>query len=176
MKESILKRLNKMQDGGTNKALSLGMKGVKPLLRGFANRVTGPLSLLLGSQKLNADNSVMYEPLDITMPSGKSSKDMVGNPIMRVGDKMSKAELDAISKSLVIPTTTMEMGGAKALPGGMVAPIPGTDAVEFSGQTHDQGGIMMDPQTEVEDGETMDQVTMAKHGGKRKDYFFSSYL
>ena len=174
MKESILKRLNKMQDGGTNKALSLGMKGVKPLLRGFANRVTGPLSLLLGSQKLNADNSVMYEPLDITMPSGKSSKDMVGNPIMRVGDKMSKAELDAISKSLVIPTTTMEMGGAKALPGGMVAPIPGTDAVEFMGQTHEEGGIMMDPQTEVEDGETMDKVTI-KRGGKR-DYFFSSHL
>ena len=174
MNESILKRLNKMQDGGTNKALSLGMKGVKPLLRGFANRVTGPLSLLLGSQKLNADNSVMYEPLDITMPSGKSSKDMVGNPIMRVGDKMSKAELDAISKSLVIPTTTMEMGGAKALPGGMVAPIPGTDAVEFMGQTHEEGGIMMDPQTEVEDGETMDKVTM-KRGGKR-DYFFSSHL
>ena len=174
MKESILKRLNKMQDGGTNKALSLGMKGVKPLLRGFANRVTGPLSLLLGSQKLNADNSVMYEPLDITMPSGKSSKDMVGNPIMRVGDKMSKAELDAISKSLVIPTTTMEMGGAQAFPGGMVAPIPGTDAVEFMGQTHEEGGIMMDPQTEVEDGETMDKVTM-KRGGKR-DYFFSSHL
>ena len=174
MKESILKRLNKMQDGGTNKALSLGMKGVKPLLRGFANRVTGPLSLLLGSQKLNADNSVMYEPLDITMPSGKSSKDMVGNPIMRVGDKMSKAELDAISKSLVIPTTTMEMGGAKALPGGMVAPIPGNVSVEFMGQTHEEGGIMMDPQTEVEDGETMDKVTM-KRGGKR-DYFFSSHL
>ena len=174
MKESILKRLNKMQDGGTNKALSLGMKGLKPLLKGVANRVTGPLGLLLGSQKLNADNSVMYEPLDITMPSGKSSKDMVGNPIMRVGDKMSKAELDAISKSLVIPTTTMEMGGAKALPGGMVAPIPGTDAVEFMGQTHEEGGIMMDPQTEVEDGETMDKVTM-KRGGKR-DYFFSSHL
>ena len=33
----------------------------------------------------------------------------------------------------------------------------------------------MDPQTEVEDGETMDQVNMAKKGGKR-DYFFSSHL
>ena len=65
------------------------------------------------------------------------------------------------------------MGGAM-LPGGMAAPIPGSDAIEFMGQTHDQGGIMMDPQTEVEDGETMDQVTM-KHGGKR-DYFFSSHL
>ena len=64
--------------------------------------------------------------------------------------------------------------GGMSLPGGMVAPIPGTDAVEFMGQTHEEGGIMMDPQTEVEDGETMDKVTM-KHGGKR-DYFFSSHL
>ena len=174
MKESILKRLNKMDDGGVKKASSLFMKGVKPLIRGAANRLTGPLGLLFGSQNLNADNSVTYKPLDIEMPSGKRSTDMIGNPMMKVGDDMSKAELDAISKSLVIPTTTMEMGGAKALPGGMVAPIPGTDAVEFMGQTHEEGGIMMDPQTEVEDGETMDKVTM-KHGGKR-DYFFSSHL
>lgn len=68
-----------------------------------------------------------------------------------------------------------QMGGV-SLPGGEMQPIPGTDAVEFIGQSHDQGGIMVDPQTEVEGGETMDQVTMAKHGGKRKDYFFSSYL
>ena len=67
-----------------------------------------------------------------------------------------------------------ELGG-ESLPGGEMSPIPGSDAVEFSGQTHDQGGIMMDPQTEVEDGETMDQVTMAKDGGRR-DYFFSSHL
>ena len=174
MKESILKRLNKMDDGGVKKAASLFMKGVKPFIKGSVSRVAGPLGLLLGSQKLNADNSVMYKPLDIEMPSGKRSTDMIGNPMMKVGDDMSKAELDAISKSLVIPTTTMEMGGAKALPGGMVAPIPGTDAVEFMGQTHEEGGIMMDPQTEVEDGETMDKVTM-KHGGKR-DYFFSSHL
>ena len=66
--------------------------------------------------------------------------------------------------------------GGIALPGGEMQPIPGTDAVEFIGQSHDEGGIMVDPQTEVEGGETMDQVTMAKHGGKRKDYFFSSYL
>ena len=68
-----------------------------------------------------------------------------------------------------------QMGGMR-LPGGVAKPIPGSDGVEFEGQTHDEGGIMMDPQTEVEGGETMDQVTMAKHGGKRKDYFFSSYL
>tara|TARA_R110000737_G_scaffold325016_1_gene338208 strand:+ start:1 stop:1908 length:1908 start_codon:yes stop_codon:yes gene_type:complete len=73
-----------------------------------------------------------------------------------------------------LPTTKKQTGGVK-LPGGEVEPIPGSDAVEFTGQTHDEGGIMMDSQTEVEDGETMDQVTMVKKGGKR-DYFFSSHL
>ena len=65
--------------------------------------------------------------------------------------------------------------GGQNLPGGNVQPIPGSDAVQFNGQTHDQGGIMMDSQTEVEDGETMDKVNMSKQGGP-KDYFFSSHL
>tara|TARA_R100001510_G_scaffold15057_1_gene12368 strand:- start:23471 stop:26164 length:2694 start_codon:yes stop_codon:yes gene_type:complete len=67
-----------------------------------------------------------------------------------------------------------QMGGVQ-LPGGTMNPIPGSDAVEFKGQSHDQGGIMVDPMTEVEGGETMDQVTIAKKGGKR-DYFFSQHL
>ena len=68
----------------------------------------------------------------------------------------------------------MREGGTK-LPGGMMKPIPGSDAVEFKGRSHEQGGIMVDNQTEVEGGETMDKVNMAKKGGKR-DYFFSSFL
>lgn len=67
-------------------------------------------------------------------------------------------------------------GGGQKLPGGNAQQIPGSDAIEFTGQSHDQGGIMVDNQTEVEDGETMDKVTMAKEGGQKKDYFFSSYL
>ena len=64
-------------------------------------------------------------------------------------------------------------GGVK-LPGGMMEPIPGSAAVEFKGKSHEEGGIMLDPMTEVEGDETMDQVTM-KHGGK-SDYFFSQHL
>jgi hypothetical protein len=40
--------------------------------------------------------------------------------------------------------------GGQNLPGGNVQQIPGSDAVQFNGQTHDQGGIMMDSKTEVE--------------------------
>lgn len=65
--------------------------------------------------------------------------------------------------------------GGVALPGGRMQAIPGSDAVEFKGASHENGGIMVDSQTEVEGGETMDKVNMAKKGGKR-DYFFSSFL
>jgi len=85
------------------------------------------------------------------------------------------ANLNAIVNQGGSGSKKRQMGGPVDLPGGSMEPIPGSDAVEFKGQTHDEGGIMMDAQTEVEDGETMDQVTMAKKGGKR-DYFFSSYL
>ena len=82
---------------------------------------------------------------------------------------------DLAAHSGLLGMGSMKQMGGMRLPGGVVKPIPGSDAVEFEGQTHDEGGIMMDSQTEVEDGETMDQVNMAKKGGKR-DYFFSSYL
>ena len=64
-------------------------------------------------------------------------------------------------------------GGVK-LPGGKMKPIPGSDAVEFKGRSHEKGGIMLDPMTEVEGGETMDKVTMKKGGVG--DYFFSQHL
>ena len=66
-------------------------------------------------------------------------------------------------------------GGVRKLPGGVMSSLPG-GAVEFKGQTHEQGGIMLDQMTEVETGETMDKVNMKKSGGKAKDYIFSDYL
>ena len=74
----------------------------------------------------------------------------------------------------------MQMGGVEPLPGGVMAPIPGSDAVEFVGNKHDESGmgsdsgIMVDQNTEVEGGETMDQVVMNKGGAR--DYFFSDHL
>ena len=64
--------------------------------------------------------------------------------------------------------------GGTQLEGGVMLPIPNSNAVEFKGKTHEQGGILLDEKTEVENNETMDKVIMKK-GGK-KDYFFSSYL
>jgi len=70
-------------------------------------------------------------------------------------------------------TNSFKKGGVK-LPGGTMNPIPGSDAVEFKGKSHKQGGILLDEQTEVEGGETMDKVTMKNEGPS--DYFFSKYL
>lgn len=57
----------------------------------------------------------------------------------------------------------------KKLKGGSMHPILGSNAVEFKGQSHAQGGIKIDAKTEVEGGETMDDVL-------GKDYFFSDHL
>ena len=68
----------------------------------------------------------------------------------------------------------------KKVPGGKIVPIEGTDAVEFVGRTHAQGGIRIDENTEVEgggkngQGETMDQVAMSNNN--KQDYIFSKYL
>ena len=64
--------------------------------------------------------------------------------------------------------------GGQVVPGGEVVPIPGSDAVEFKGKTHAEGGIKLDASTEVEDKETMDKVSMKGKG--KQDYFFSDYL
>ena len=58
--------------------------------------------------------------------------------------------------------------------GGYIKPLPG-GAVEFVGPKHDKGGIMLDANTEVEGGETMDQIKFAR-GGQIGDYIFSDYL
>jgi hypothetical protein len=71
------------------------------------------------------------------------------------------------------PTSSFYGKTGGSLPGGHVVPI-GDDAVKFIGRKHSEGGIKLDPQTEVEGGETMDKVMM--NGGKPNDYFFSSYL
>lgn len=58
------------------------------------------------------------------------------------------------------------------VPGGEIRPLS-NGAVEFVGRTHKEGGIMIDPNTEVENGETMDKVNMID---KQGDYIFSNYL
>ncbi len=67
-----------------------------------------------------------------------------------------------------------KQGGMK-LEGGSMMPIPGSDAVQFMGNRHSQGGII-DGDSEVERGETKDGVSSAKHGGMEMPYYFSDYV
>lgn len=177
MKENILKRLKKYNMGGdTGKLSSLALKGARPFLSGVMGKFAGPLGLMLGSQKLNA-SAGPYKPVDIPMPDGTRSE----LPFSMIpANKTPKVDMAAVNSQLQSAMAPKFQMGGMPLPGGMMAPIPGSDAVEFMGNKHNESGmgsdsgIMVDQQTEVEDGETMDQVTM-KHGGNR-DYFFSSYL
>jgi hypothetical protein len=65
-------------------------------------------------------------------------------------------------------------GGVRKVEGGVIKQIPGTDAVKFIGRSHAQGGIKVDPKTEVEGGETQDQVYMKNNA--KQDYIYSKYL
>ena len=178
MKESILNRLRKKyNDGGWNKTASLAMKGIGAGARFAGSKLFGPISLALGANKAYAPP--VYDESGVNRFTGNwmgSDK-----PLPNVNMDDANQQLSAAMAPKINQTSGMynkigqyEAGGMPLL-GGEMNPIPGSDAVEFSGADHDEGGIMLDPQTEVEDGETMDQVTMARRGGKR-DYFFSSHL
>jgi hypothetical protein len=76
-------------------------------------------------------------------------------------------------------------GGVKYIPGGKIVPIEGTDAVEYVGRSHEEGGMFPEAKKvggkikdkgsiEVEGGETEDQVIMEDNN--KKDYIFSKYL
>ena len=78
----------------------------------------------------------------------------------------------SMSNSYLPGNQQFTAGGVK-LPGGQMINLPG-GAKEFIGNKHSQGGIMLDKNTEVEGGETMDKVVMRKGGAE--DYIFSEYL
>ena len=69
--------------------------------------------------------------------------------------------------------TEENLKNSKQAGGSYMKPLAG-GAVEFMGPKHSKGGIMLDAQTEVEGGETMDKVNM-KNGGPG-DYIFSDFL
>jgi len=68
----------------------------------------------------------------------------------------------------------------KKVPGGQIVPIEGTDAVEFKGRSHKDGGIIIEkdangnPVVEVEKDEVM--LPLKMKDGKKQDYIFSEYL
>jgi hypothetical protein len=168
--------VNKYPEGGWKKATSFGAKALKyipAVSRSVGSKILGPLGLALGANKAYAPpvtdtktgvNSFTgeqeYTPLSQGPPA--SWGDMSVN-VADVNQQLSAAMAPKIRQT-----------GGVVLPGGEMQPIPNSDAVQFNGAAHEQGGIELDPQTEVEGGETMDQVTM-RDGGK-KDYFFSSHL
>tara|TARA_R110000787_G_scaffold82543_4_gene178376 strand:- start:935 stop:3268 length:2334 start_codon:yes stop_codon:yes gene_type:complete len=101
---------------------------------------------------------------------------MTQQPIPQEGNYGVEQELMTAESGGYMNRMQSYEAGGQNLPGGNMQPIPGSDAVQFNGQSHDQGGIMVDSQTEVEGGETMDKVTMAEKGGRKQDYFFSDHL
>ena len=180
-----------------SKAGSFLMKGVKaiPRVAGFLGK--GAKSLTLPSMLLGAGNlgegSTVYDANGVNKYTGETQGGNLFGPQTTPQattappqfNSNQLAEASNYFQGAVAPKVTMEEGGLSRmkqmydeggvnLPGGTMTPIEGSDAVEFTGASHDDGGIQVDPQTEVEGGETMDKVVMSKGGPK--DYFFSDHL
>ena len=132
----------------------------------------------------------------VTDAQGKKVYDKIGSPsnvMVKSFARSNPDRTDALpisNKDKVIRTVdeyNTEMAtrrgykkGGMNLPGGKMKPIPGSDAVEFVGNKHGQGGrgsdsgILLDDNTEVEGGETMDKMNYSD--GTKGDYFFSDHL
>jgi hypothetical protein len=138
-----------------------------PILSQMAG-VTGGLARI-GEGAAAGDRSIIGQGIANT---GISSIPGASSIVKAPGQFLAKHTLKQGTKKVGIPTalavTNRRMGGARQLDGGVAKPLPG-GATEFIGKKHEQGGIKLDPMTEVEGGETMDKI-------QGSDYFFSSYL
>ena len=176
------------EDGGVKeygeggKITSLLFKGIKaiPRVAGALGRGAKALSLpsmMLGAGNLGEGSTVVDPETGLNRFTGQQGNNMFNsssgnNTSLPQFNNTEMANINNSLQSAMAPKI-MQDGGV-SLPGGTMSPIPGSDAVEFNGQSHDQGGIMVDENTEVEGGETMDKVVMSKGGAK--DYFFSDHL
>lgn len=109
----------------------------------------------------------------MSVPQGKPTIPGEGSLLPKMTNYQAGAPQQTGEQGQVKPQYTEYDTGGTKLDGGVAQPIGG-GAVQFLGQSHEEGGIKLDEGTEVEGGETMDKVTMK--GGGQRDYFFSSYM
>ena len=145
-----------MQTGGVKDMLKFGLKGAKPFLKGAAKRLSGPLGLVLGSQTAYAEPVIdesganRFTGKQEFTPFSQGAPESWGDTnvdVNAVTNQLSSAMAPKINQTggMYNQMQQYQTGGV-ALPGGEMQPIPGSDAVQFNGQTHDEGGIMMDSQ------------------------------
>ncbi len=159
--DGVTKRLTSM--GYSPEQIATNMKRMK-----IASVAAGGANALLSGSSGNQDRSDMKD-------QNTYYTDEFGGKYKMVNGKKVMVEEEG---GLYSRAQQYMQGGMQQLPGGVMQPIGG-GAVEFIGNEHDESGmgsdsgILLDEQTEVEDGETMTQV--AADGGM-KDYFFSNKL
>lgn len=168
------------EGGKISSLLFKGIKAIPTVARtlGKSAKALSLPSMMLGSGELGQGSTIIDSETGVNKYTGEQSNNLFSNALQNntpPAHQFSSNEMSNINNSLqgIMAPNVMQDGGVP-LPGGTMTPIPGSDAVEFNGQSHDQGGIMVDENTEVEGGETMDKVVMNKGGAK--DYFFSDHL
>ena len=144
-----------MQTGGANTRSLLSSLNQVDI-----SKPIDPANLALALEKRPSPSALSsYAYNAYSGPAIKSTNNLSTNPYVLTGYQNALQQVRGY-----------QTGGK--VPGGEIKPLQG-GAVEFVGRTHKEGGIMIDPSTEVEDGETMDKVNMVD---KQGDYIFSNYL
>lgn len=169
-----------MQGAGTGLGLAgtLGLMGAVPGV-GWAAAGLGALGYgihgLVQRNKARVEQQKIDEQNAIARNNMSQAQQQAFNKnFVKQGSDIGYNVGNAMTNSYTPSQQTMfARDGGKKVPGGEVVPLGG-NAVEFKGASHDNGGILIDPQTEVEGGETMDQVEM-KEGGM-SEYIFSDHL
>jgi len=154
--------------GGSGPTVKDSIKIIKDAERGrIGNAIarTG-LSFLKGDQNKWLDR-INPEALDLTSSGVQlGHKQGIFKGLLNYGDNTPNSMFGT-------PSTEMREGGVKNLPGGQAIDI-GNGATKYVGQTHEEGGIMADPQSEIENNEIEKDVTLAD--GSKNPYIFSEYL
>ena len=153
--------------GNSGPTVKDGIKIAKDVKGGYYGNAlmrTG-LSFLKGDQNKFVDK-INPEALAFTKASvSLGAKQGIFKNALNYSDNSSKNMLGT-------PPTEMREGGMR-LPGGKAIDL-GNGATKYVGQTHKQGGIYPDPQSEVENDEIEAPVTLAD--GSTNPYIFSEYL
>lgn len=174
-----------LQYDNSLEAALTGVAGIGNLAasRGAAQMPKGVkagLDLVTKGKKIPTAASKSRKPMELPAPLKNGFETdkglMLKNPDGTVsffpkGSKLYKEAKEIMGKPMYQKNYPNEMKAG----GGYMKPLPG-GAVEFVGPKHSKGGIMLDANTEVEGGETMDKVNMKSNGGDASDYIFSDFL
>jgi len=167
-----------MQGAGTGLGVAgvlggLGATGFGLPLAAIGALGYGIHGLVKRNKARKEEETRLAEETEVDLQNNRSYSDLLRRSREVQGTDQGFNVGTSMSNSYLPGNQMFQNGGNINLPGGVMKSLSG-GAKEFVGNKHSDGGIMLDANTEVEGGETMDKVTMKQKGPQ--DYIFSEHL